>query len=113
MRQLIRRCLELSIIDAAKVNEATLSKGRPFNGVVDDLPFGDLTNILSLGVVWSASSFRTDPTALRADLNLAAQLRNEIMHFREHTPKTEAVRDRLPFVIAELRSAIDGLPAYS
>ncbi|MEW1962956.1 CBS domain-containing protein [Microbacterium sp. NPDC077644] len=113
MRHFIRRGLELSIINAGDINRATLSKGRAFAGAVDDLPFGDLINILSMEALWKGSSFRTDPSALRADLNLAAQLRNEIMHFRDHTPKTEAVRDRLPFVIAELRSVLDGLPTRS
>lgn len=113
MRQFIRRCIDLAIIDEADVNEATLSRERPFAGVVDDLPFGDLINILSLSVLWSASSFRTDPVALRADLSRAGKLRNEIMHFRDHTPETEALRERLPNVIAEIQSVIEGLPAHA
>lgn len=112
MRTLIRRCIDLAVIGAADVNDATLSKDRAFKGEVADLPFGDLINILGLDAIWQASTFRTDPKTLRADLGLTAQLRNEIMHFRKHSAATEALRDRLPYVIAEVGSVIEGLPKH-
>lgn len=110
LRELIRRCLDESVITERDVTRAILSKDRVFTGEVDELPFGDLTNILSIDAIWEASSFRTDPTTLRHHLGLVAQLRNEIMHFRKHSEETEAVRDRLGFVIDEIRSLLQGLP---
>lgn len=113
LRELIRRCLDESVITERDVIQAIRSKDRVFAGEVDDLPFGDLTNILSIDAIWEVSSFRTDPRTLRHHLGLVAQLRNEIMHFRKHSDETEAVRDRLGFVVDEIRSLIQGLPAES
>lgn len=109
LRGLIRQCLESAVLSGEEVAKAMLSSTRTFDGEVDDLPFGDLVNVLKTDAVWEASSFRTDAATLRKELNDVAQLRNEIMHFRKHSDHTLGVRSRLPFIVNEVKALSRGL----
>lgn len=109
VRKLIRRCLELGVLSGDEIKEAALSPRYVIDGDIDDLPFGDLVNVLNTDTVWKASSFRTDAATLRAELNDVARLRNEVMHFRKHSAHTLAVGSRLSAVVGELKSLTRGL----
>jgi len=64
---------------------------------------------LKTDAVWNASTFRTDASTLRAELNDVVRLRNEVMHFRKHSDHTMAVRSRLPAIVDEVKSLTRGL----
>lgn len=109
LRDLVRLCLERAIVSPDDITEAMQSKERTFKGEIADLPFGDLVKVATHPPIWSASSHRTDRSVLLDELGEVARLRNEVMHFREHSPASVRVQARLNGVIAEVLSLTAGL----
>lgn len=104
LRNLVSRCLELSILGEEDVRGSILSSSKAFSGQPEELAFGDLVKVLKKEQIWAATSARIDQQALGDALNEVAWLRNRVMHFRELETRAESVRDQLPHIIAEVKA---------
>lgn len=89
MRRIVKNLLDSDELSAASI-EKTFPAGKEATvEAVDGYTFGQLVRIITNEVVWPSLRTNFDRLVIDKALQGAVQLRNRIMHFREHTPEDE------------------------
>lgn len=104
LRNLINHALECGVLTREDVALTMRSTVQKFEGKIENLPFGDLVNVLEHDGLWDAVTYRTDRKELCQQLNKVAQLRNQVMHFRDGVDELADVEARLPYIIREVEA---------